>query len=171
MNRNKSILFFVGLAAALIFVGIPTASAVNCVVLDDSDFVSADGGCKDVATGLVWSAGGCQGQTFCYTWPQADSYCESLADGGFSDWRNPSANEMSDACTNGAGSHVQHEPRTMWTSTKQGKKFRKVGQFNAGCTISSILEEDSTVAVICVRETGSGNNGGGNCNGNNPNCP
>ena len=81
----------------------------NCV--QEGHFVSSDGGCKDLQTGVVWGtswwlANGGPGVSF-PNFFEATSYCSNLTEGGYSDWRLPSGAELLDASSNSAGYYVK----------------------------------------------------------------
>jgi len=81
----------------------------NCV--QEGDFVSSDGGCKDLQTGVVWGTSwwlgnGGPGVSF-PNFFEATTYCSGLAEGGYSDWRLPTGAELLDAASNGAGYYVK----------------------------------------------------------------
>jgi hypothetical protein len=61
-----------------------------CEAEDDAEFTTAEGGCKDMASGAVWSAPGTKGLS------QADAvaYCDALVEAGRDDWRLATIEEL-----------------------------------------------------------------------------
>jgi hypothetical protein len=101
----------VGFAALLIACGCATSARAVCAV-NDANFTTADGGCKDLTTGLVWSSDvlGVVGGSPASSNPSTaicGTYFEDKPEaGGFTDWRPPSVGEVQDALTNGLASHL-----------------------------------------------------------------
>ena len=79
-----------------------TGNPGDCVAPDDSSFASLDGGCKDLATGRVWSG---QPDTQ-WSLESANSYCISLVEGGQSDWRLPTVDELRAVYGHGGLTHL-----------------------------------------------------------------
>ena len=53
-----------------------------CAV-EDNDFRTEDGGCKDLQTGIVWSAYSLSlNPPMTFTWEEAIAYCDDLVEGG-----------------------------------------------------------------------------------------
>jgi hypothetical protein len=75
---------------------------------DGVTWATADGGCKDLASGRVWgkSAMGSNGGTG-LNWYQAQDYCSNLTDGGFNDWRTPTLAELHAAAQHGGAQQIQ----------------------------------------------------------------
>jgi hypothetical protein len=103
--------------AAVLTASLLALSAFGACRVDDADFASADGGCKDIETGLVWSPDlrgvtpiGGDGlvnptsnlQSYC------NGYLNSVSYGGFSDWRVPTLGEVEVALANGLNSHLDY---------------------------------------------------------------
>jgi hypothetical protein len=76
------------------------AGSFGCGI-EDGQFVTADGGCKDLATGRVWSDR--LGQN---TYFDAEDDIEALTQGGFGDWRMPSESELLEWIANGGPGHM-----------------------------------------------------------------
>jgi hypothetical protein len=74
--------------------------------VDGGNFVSTEGGCKDTATGRVWSTGYTDNTGIHNEQPALVSYCSNLTEGGKSDWRLPSQNELVKVAADGAGAHL-----------------------------------------------------------------
>lgn len=89
-----------------------------CVVVDEA-FATGNGGCQDLATGLVWSRVSC-----CWYWEYATQNCEDTEEGGFTDWRLPTIAELEDAHANGAPTHFEYENANSvyWSSNRQGQR-------------------------------------------------
>lgn len=83
----------------------------GCVV-DGDGWVSANGGCVDTRTGIVWgsaassSNGTGNGVNNLYTYYTAQAFCSGSTEGGVTGWRIPTLAEMKTAQQNGAISHV-----------------------------------------------------------------
>jgi hypothetical protein len=67
------------------------SDAVDCKA-DDDEFTSANGGCRDLTTGLVW---GTDGTFKPGTLKEAITYCATYRGCGFDDWRMPTQEELS----------------------------------------------------------------------------
>jgi hypothetical protein len=76
--------FVLHLVFLLVFAGLAFSA-------DDRFTVNADGTVTDSKTGLMWAASD-NGEDIDYE--DARSYCNSLAAGGFSDWRHPDIEEL-----------------------------------------------------------------------------
>ena len=112
----------------------------NCLV-NDSNFYTSEGGCKDAASGLVWSKTSTSslhvGETLwdssyggsgtietsdygrsnefdestgfsCVQDTTASSYCHSLSEGGYTDWRTPTLNELIVLAARTPSSYIQN---------------------------------------------------------------
>ena len=92
----------------------------DCVVPDDASFASVDGGCKDLATGKVWSL---QPDTN-WSFDNAAQYGANLVEGGQSDWRMPTIDELQAVYAHGGASHLHLTQSTPanWSSTGIGGK-------------------------------------------------
>jgi hypothetical protein len=109
-------------------VGTPVAMAegedpplIHACVLEDEFFVTADGGCKDLRTGLVWSLQ----VPGAVSWDYTRDYGENLVEGGFDDWRMPTVEELETAFANGAPTHfVYHTGDFLfWSSEHRGSRW------------------------------------------------
>jgi hypothetical protein len=134
MNRVTAIVRKLAIAscAATLGMGIGIAGAHgmarllnpgDCLV-EDGAFTSSNGGCTDNASGLTYSA-----SRFDMTgsvgigYSGATAYCDGLVEGGQSDWRVPTLDEMQGLSTHGGGNHLNISgPNSLgrWTSTKRG---------------------------------------------------
>jgi len=74
----------------------------DCVVPNDSSFASLDGGCKDLATGRVWS----YQPTTNWEIAGAKNYCTNLVEGGQSDWRMATIAELQAVVADGGYAHL-----------------------------------------------------------------
>jgi hypothetical protein len=74
---------------------------LTCAV-DGDGWASADGGCKDLRTGLVFSV---DQAGISYTWNGAVDHAERSVEGGFDDWRLPTIDEFVSARENGFNDH------------------------------------------------------------------
>jgi hypothetical protein len=92
--------------------------------INDEDFNTEDGGCKDLSTGIVWS-NGMYATTGQRTWDYAVSYCENLNEGGYSDWALPTKEELIEVALNGAVGHLAVEAQgyLRWSRTTKGKNY------------------------------------------------
>lgn len=92
----------------------------DCVVADDPSFASLGGGCKDLGTGRVWSL---QPDSN-WSYDNAVSYCNNLVEGGQSDWRMPTIDELKAVYAHGGSSHLKLTQLTPanWSSTTTGGK-------------------------------------------------
>lgn len=96
----------------------PLEAPAHACVLEDGSFVTADGGCKDLATGLVWSAA----HDLNFTYPSAISIIENMKESGYTDWRMPTRAELEAVCANGASTHFAGSLGYHWSSTSKGAK-------------------------------------------------
>jgi hypothetical protein len=142
------------------------STALAACRVDDGDFTTADGGCKDLNTGLVWSpdwrgltssSGGGASST--------DTNCDFNLNnhpdgGGYTDWRQPTLGEVQEALANGLNSHLDFfddggvtpdDGMYRWTSCT--KKVRGlINRYAIRYTDQSvILSFVSGPHVICVR--------------------
>lgn len=98
--------------AALVVACCFTSSVLAVCAVDDANFTTADGGCKDVNTGLVWSSdlvglpGVSSPSTSGGTQQACDAFEARPEAGGFTDWRPASAGEVQEALANGLASHL-----------------------------------------------------------------
>jgi len=73
--------------------------------IDDSAFQSLQGGCKDLASKLVWIRGGTLGSA--WSWKAATSLCENLTANGLTDWRLPTVAKLQVIAAGGKYLHLQ----------------------------------------------------------------
>lgn len=77
--------------------------------IDDADFATGNGGCQDLASGLVWSqyTGSNPYPLAIMQWWDLVAYCDNLDEGGFTDWFLPSREQMAEVAFNGAFGHLE----------------------------------------------------------------
>lgn len=152
----------VGLIAACC---LPALSHGQCR-LEDGSFSSADGGCKDETTGLVWSP---DLRALGYPSPTnylSDAWCNtylnnSINGNGYTDWRGPSFGELEAALANGLYTHLDYfldgspgDDVYYWTTCEKArtKKKRYEGHYvirhSDGDVQVSRLNENY---LVCVR--------------------
>jgi subtilisin-like proprotein convertase family protein len=73
----------------------------------DGDWIAADGGLKDVSSGLVWSQRFLQNESWgLSTYDGAAQHSSALVEGGYDDWRLPTAAELQEAASHGILNHI-----------------------------------------------------------------
>jgi len=140
-----------------------------CALPDDSAFATADGGCKDLATGLVWSTSG-MGNGGNWRWNLAKDLIDTSTEAGFGDWRMPSLDEWLDVIANGAATHFgggySIGPVRYWSSTTRGNKAWNV---SIGTGETSLDHKNNYMYFAGVRDSDGGDPPdppGGSCNDN-----
>ena len=146
MNTVKGII----LALTFIFVG--STALADCIVADDAMFVTADGGCIDLATGKTWSRSISRGAGGTRYYSYAVSYCSNLVEGGYSDWRLPQIDELQLVNLHGSAGHldVVQPLYSFWSITMKGKKsaYGTTGLYTTAATLYSTT---SSIDAVCVR--------------------
>jgi hypothetical protein len=154
----------------LITVLVSSTVVAKCVV-NDSDFSSTEGGCKDLNTGLVWSPdlrafgpapGG--GHPYLVPQPKIQTACNNRLNnspngGGYTDWRAPTLGEVQEALANGLNSHLNFfldgspdDGLYRWTGCSAGKKKGTNYTYIIRYTDGSIQTNAfSALPLICVR--------------------
>ncbi len=146
------------------------AYAINpCKIEDATRFVTANGGCKDVKTGRVWSRNALSPErtSSFWTWTPAKNYCENLVEGGYTDWRMPTRDELKTVSVNGAGTYLDvfwsaggpgvvpsEVDYNKWsTTTVRGGKYAYVVALKSGIDTYQWWATDgsSWTDVVCVR--------------------
>jgi hypothetical protein len=140
-----------------------------CKTEDAARFITAGGGCKDVKTGRVWSrnAGSPERGGSFWTWTPGKNYCANLIEGGMTDWRMPTRDELKTVAANGAGAYLDvfwavdgsggpsYEYNfSKWSSTTvKGGKYAYVVDLKTGADTSSgwATNGQSWTDVVCVR--------------------
>jgi hypothetical protein len=119
---------------------------------NDTNFTTADGGCKDLQSGLVWS----QSPPDHYMhWKYANNtYCPNLTEGGVDDWRLPARDELVTLASHNPGAYLQFHGqfglgRTHWSSTKaSGSKHYHVDLEDGGVYSG---DQFLLTRAVCVR--------------------
>ncbi len=138
--------------AALAFAADPPPPGA-CLV-EDGAWATADGGCKDLVSGLVFSSRATTRENGSgYKWDQAVNACAALAEGGKSDWRLPTVKEIGVEALNGASTHLMtnmwaSQSWHTWTSNARGNKAY-IGKLDDG-TYYLVLKGSGT-DTFCVR--------------------
>lgn len=138
------------------------AAQTHFCVVEDAAFETGNGGCQDLATALAWSTHTPAGPGG-WNWALANQTCEDLQEGGFSDWRLPTVEELQAANANGAPTHFDYPicgPNNCckyWSSKKQGPWAWAVCLMQTG-EKDRILAE-SAMSFACVRESSDCGNG------------
>ena len=133
-----------------------------CGVEEPGKWVSVEGGCKDVQSGLVWSGTLRLPDTNWPTFPQAQQLCaEYSVEGGYADWRQPTRTEMKTAVTHGVGSHVDLEPwappnSSHFSGTTVGTNYVYTVNLSTGSDFKALIYDRrwgtyTTVGAVCVR--------------------
>jgi hypothetical protein len=146
---------FVGVVAAILgfaALGLAQTSglpATNCL-LEDEGWASANGGCQDLVSGLVWSGNVVDQEGRTLTWDWAMTWCQNKVEGGFSDWRAPTLAEAQTAFKHDIAPHLDTvDHYTTWTSTKRGNKAY-VLRLNDG--VVALFLQGSGMGAYCVRQ-------------------
>lgn len=149
-------LLYAGAGSALTEQGMDWGDPIpgHCAVEDPGNWITEDGGCKDVATGVVfsyWSVNNPDGYPTFMTQDLAIEYCSQLNEGGFSDWALPSKDVLVAAGLNGAHGHLNFDTynHDFVSSSKQGKKFVWFVWLYNGASIT--VSAASTTTVVCAR--------------------
>lgn len=128
-----------------------TATALtNACLIDDGGWVTADGGCTDVTTGLVWSLAA-PGSV---DWNYAQNYGANLVEGGYSDWRMPTEAELQGAWANGAPTHLAYPGPAIWSTRTQGRYAYWVGLCTDGRSHRTL--KGSYLTGVFVRDANAG---------------
>jgi hypothetical protein len=94
-----------------------------CALEDGVTWVTAEGGCQDLQTGLVWSTSNMGGGNYGWTWSDADQFVADSTEGGYDDWRLPTKAELETVAANGAATHFSVTcAGHRWSSTRQGQR-------------------------------------------------
>lgn len=109
----------------------------------DANWVTAEGGCKDLQTGLVWSLSNC-----CSDWNTANQHAADLNEGGYSDWRLPSRAELETAASHLAAAQLVGAGSS-WSSTTQGQRAYYV---NLSTGTATLALKASSISFYCVRQ-------------------
>ncbi len=86
-----------------------SCSTMAACAVNDGAFATADGGCKDLISGLVWSSdlkGFAGPSSSSGSQQDCDTLGSRVEGGGFTDWRTPTVGEVQRAVVNGLSSHL-----------------------------------------------------------------
>jgi hypothetical protein len=147
-----------------------SSGALGGCLVEDDDFTTADGGCKDLNTGLVWSpdlrafGGSQEGMAQNNNQDMCNLYLNEVPanGGGFTDWRPVTVGEVQEALANGLNSHLDFflngspdDFKYRWTAcTKKikGIPYRYMIRFGDGDVVLLItLVGRPDTHLICVR--------------------
>jgi|GEM_PF-6415280 len=148
--------FKVGLLFAALFLVVPFSAQADCI-LDDTEWGSVDGGCRDLqAGGIVWSVESKKATGFSHNYASAVSYCNDLVEGGFDDWRLPTKTEMVTISFRNAATHLSYLNSPLnwrWSSTPgTGGSKNKIWGVRIGDGTSVLQAKTSIGFEFCVRE-------------------
>lgn len=129
-----------------------SAMTSNACIVNDAAWTTADGGCKDLATGLVWSLAA-PGSV---SWDYARNYGANLVEGGFDDWRMPTEAELQAAWANGAPTHLAYPGPAIWSTRTQGRWAYWVGLTSDGLSHRTL--KASALTGVFVRNANAGGN-------------
>lgn len=102
------------------------ATVHACALEDGVTWETADGGCKDLVTGLVWGI-----QYINWTYPDAEQVAADSTEGGFLDWRLPSRAELETVVAHDGAGHLDVVSAGYhWSTT------RETGKSNWGIRLS-----------------------------------
>jgi hypothetical protein len=181
-----SALCLMGLAGLLGTPGILPASVgqtsgwtANPCAVETTRFRSAYGGCHDTVTNLVWSSNTSNParNKGTFSTQGATTYASDLVEGGYSDWRLPSKNELvatvgpeavasldifKSACYGQPGCSAEYLDHAFWSTTasgntrKGGCKLRYQVQLDSGVLRERAIYDGKPACfdngeVVCVR--------------------
>jgi hypothetical protein len=86
-----------------------------CRCNDNASYATREGGCKDLASGIVWSAVADPSSQ-----SDAVSWADVLVEGGKDDWRLPTVREAEQLDRNGGARRAVPLPERIWTSNVVG---------------------------------------------------
>jgi hypothetical protein len=178
MSRNgKVLLTLMGavLCAEAAFAYQQAQYATNpCKIEDAAKVITTGGGCKDVRTGREWSRNAIspeRGGSF-WTFTPAKNYCANLVEGGMTDWRLPTRDEMKAVSANGAGTFLDvfwavdgsggppsESDFFKWSSTTITVKGQRKGEYAYVVALGAGIDSyqwwstngSSWTDVVCVR--------------------
>jgi len=128
------------------------SSILGACTVETATFYTEDNGCKDLTTGLVWSAGNIfDNEVSGMDLASAVAYCRDLVQGGFSDWRQATVSELTGVASRGAlGSlNVLQQRASYWSSTTNKGNAYAV-DLSTGA-VTSHNAKRSYLPEICVR--------------------
>jgi hypothetical protein len=160
-----------GWTVLMLIVGVSSAVHAACLV-NDSDFNSTAGGCKDLSTGLVWSPdlraftggpGSSPGLSGSFDgWCNQELNSDPAKGGGFTDWRSPTVGEVTEALANGLYSHLDffldgtpddsvYRWTTCTTKVKGTLHRYKVRYSDGNVVLHNLSGSSDGNFVVCVR--------------------
>jgi hypothetical protein len=152
----------------------PASSAAQTVVLTTSQFVNSEdfgqfnptlqagwfwseGGCKDMQTGLVWSPDTTLVSSWTF-WPGLQRAID-LSQNAYSDWRQPTIQEMQTAFAHGAPAiGLQSYTSNAWSMSLTGRKLSNVStawMYNFANGTPSEQPVNGSTSLMVVRGGGS----------------
>lgn len=144
---------FAAFAAFNVGATIRTTDPPGACKQSDSSFATADGGCKDLVTGRVWSASGYDQTGNYHSLSGSQAYCANLVEGGFDDWRQPTEDELLKVHADGGGSYLAPSNLYItydWSSTlSKNKRNAYVVIIGTGATFLAGLTDGFD--TVCVR--------------------
>ncbi len=153
-----------------------SSTAGHICAVEDGSFMTADGGCKDAATGLVWSSRNLGEGGNGWYWQSAMGFAEDSTEAGYSDWRLPTIEELQAVIANGAEGHFSWEfnddadnpvypdeqgdfylDLPYWTSEHNGSKWGWAVRISSGVAEKLFIGASgpSAMPFVAVRVAGS----------------
>ena len=167
INARRSKLAGTALLLALAAANVGAARMADstpnpCGTEEAGKWVSVDGGCKDLQSGLVWSGTLRLADGNYPTFPQAQQICADYSvEGGYADWRQPTRAEMKTAVTNAIGAHVDLNPwappnSSHFSGTMVGTNFVYTVNLATGSDFKALIYDRhrgtyTAVGAVCVR--------------------
>jgi hypothetical protein len=135
------------------------SASSNCVATDPSgNWLSAEGGCKDSSTHLVWSASASVLTGLGVTFPDAQGFCANLnTTTGYSGWALPSLTQSHAAYINGGSGYINVARQPHWTGTtfrSKGVDYDRGHDWATGGEVDIQIKGKTTYShsdAVCVR--------------------
>ena len=150
--------FGIALSSALMVTssraGAAKATSGHVCANESDGFVTAEGGCRDLATGLVWGTKNMGHGGAGWGWRSARRLIEDSAEGGYEDWRLPSVAEVQAVLADGAaehfgGNHVFDADHSLWSADKTADRTLGV---NSETGVARPYVEEAALYFVGVRE-------------------